>query len=262
MIQNEETANRDKDLFAPIRVQYIVAQEFRALAITVREIFAGKRLGSTATVVVIVRNDTKCSWEVTTAHVGDTRAILVPLKSVVHNRTKGALSPFILTEDHRLDNFKEFQRVWEDHQQNEIYKKSGKRETVVACRKCCITGEVGPQVVLNETTGVSLMVTRSFGDCLASPAIIYEPEISFRELPDECKIIVASDGVWDVCNLEQVARLARSSSKASRIARKVCATAKEKRLYSGQRPDDISCLVVDLETKSSTAMRREVLVSG
>ena len=39
-------------------------------------------------------------------------------------------------------------------------KEYGQRLTVVAHRLCTSTGQVGPRVIFNEKTGVSLMVTR------------------------------------------------------------------------------------------------------
>lgn len=53
----------------------------------------------------------------------------------------------------------------------------GDRKTLVAHRVCNATGRQGPEVVFNERTGVSTMVTRSFGDSLGATALIDEPEV-------------------------------------------------------------------------------------
>ena len=56
----------------------------------------------------------------------------------------------------------------------------GERRTLIAHRVCNATGRQGPEVVFNEQTGVSTMVTRSFGDSLGSDAITDEPEVRVR----------------------------------------------------------------------------------
>ncbi len=61
---------------------------------------------------------------------------------------------------------------------------AGSRRSVVANRVSNVTGRVGPRVVLNEATGVSLMVTRTIGDSLGPSALTSVPELVHATVPD------------------------------------------------------------------------------
>ena len=109
-----------------------------------------QRMGSTATILLAQQISDGKGWAVTCAWVGDSRAATV---------LPGGVLCESISEDHRLELPREEARVMEYHK-SEGLKLPGQRLTVVANRVCNTTGQVGPRVVFNEKTGVSLMMTR------------------------------------------------------------------------------------------------------
>ena len=77
------------------------------------------------------------------------------------------------------------------HDSEQQSAEQGQRLTVVANRVCSTTGQLGPRVVFNETTGVSLMVTRALGDPMAASAIVAIPEHSFKIVPPASRSVRA-----------------------------------------------------------------------
>ena len=130
-----------------------------------------QRAGSTATVIALQRLPSE--WKVQCSWVGDSRAATITLSGSADN----------LNEDHRLDLPRELERVMEIHKSEESSAPQGERLTVVANRVCNTTGQVGPRVVFNEKTGVSLMVTRALGDPLGASAVICRPDFASRVVP-------------------------------------------------------------------------------
>ena len=71
----------------------------------------------------------------------------------------------------------------------------------------------GPVVIFNEVTGVSLMVTRSLGDSLGPAAVLDTPQhATAPALPAGSRVVVASDGVWDVIDTHQAAAIVKVRS--------------------------------------------------
>jgi len=107
---------------------------------------------------------------------------------------------------------------------------------------------VGPECVFAHTGGVSLQVTRSIGDAYAARSVIAEPDvvsfsISRREY---CRFVLGSDGIFEVMDEQEIAKFTAKISSPAKAAAKLAAHAKQKRLYSGQTPDDITVIIVDL----------------
>lgn len=131
-----------------------------------------QRVGSTATILMLQKLGRE-SWSLSCAWVGDSRAAIILPTGTGES----------INEDHRLELERENKRVMEVHLSEEKGAAQGQRLTVVANRVCNLTGQVGPRVVFNEKTGVSLMVTRALGDPLGASAIISEPDINARAAP-------------------------------------------------------------------------------
>lgn len=108
--------------------------------------------------------------------------------------------------------------------------------------------------IFSASTGESTCFTRSIGDPGAARAVIAEPSFERKELvvPEggTVRIVVASDGVWDVGKPGKVAAKANEGSHNSLFgttpADKVAAWAHNTRLSLSLRMDDISVAVLDL----------------
>ena len=97
-----------------------------------------------------------------------------------------------------------------------------------------------------------LQMTRSIGDWLAPDLVLPDPE--FLELDTVvsgafCRVILASDGLWDVCSHQTAAKVARKHETPQEAADALLAIAK--RAYIKERGlervgDDTSVVVVDL----------------
>ena len=106
-----------------------------------------------------------------TAHVGDSRAVMVTLEE-----------SFDLTSDHKPSNASEKERV-------EL-----------------LGGRIIQYGVL-RVQGV-LAVTRALGDFSLRPYVSNVPAVGFVELTGrECFVVLASDGLWDVLDHGDVAAL-------------------------------------------------------
>jgi len=208
--------------------------------------FPSHRIGSTATALVLARSPGAFAWQVAAAWVGDSRAILVPKDGGGGGLDVGD-GAVALTEDHRTDLPRERERVLKV-QAAEKDAPRGKRKTVLARRVCDKTGMVGPEVLYNEATGVSLMVTRTIGDPLRAEAVLAEPELGFFEARDGDWLVLASDGVWDVMSNKDVADVVRKGKDPTRAAVQVATAAKQRRLYGALAPDDISVYVIEINS--------------
>ena len=153
---------------------------------------SSNRDGSTATVVLLERD--LDGWNCTCAWVGDSRAIIID---------KSCGKVIRLSEDHRLELDRERKRVMDFHDRETSMGVHQPRKTVVTStpiEKSRLRPWSNTEIlerVLNESTGVSLMLTRALGDCLASPAISAVPDINSCHCSNSSRIIIASDGVWD-----------------------------------------------------------------
>ena len=115
------------------------------------------------------------------------------------------------------------------------------------------SGQKGPEAVLNEENGVSLMVTRSLGDPYGSAAVIPHPQIIRPRSPNlgigvprGTRFILASDGLWDVMSSENAANHIRKVSDPLKAAGKLAAIAQNRWMNTLRRIDDIAVSVIDL----------------
>ncbi|GBG34060.1 Protein phosphatase 1L [Hondaea fermentalgiana] len=196
-------------------------------------------------------DETQCK----AAWCGDCRAIMITQDGSVDQ----------LTLDHRIEvNDPERVRIEEaDHAPRSglLESELWRRETERASR----SGEVlrphsfigrrhlngvpvGPAVVFSHSGGVSLQVTRSIGDTYAARSVIAEPDIVSFSIPrgEYARFVLASDGIFEVLDTQDVARFVAKIGSPAKAAAKLAAHAKQKRLYGGMAPDDITAVVVDI----------------
>lgn len=226
----------------------------------------GERTGTTATIVsVIVSDKTQSATgevepKVLCACVGDSRAILVaPGGKVVEP----------MSIDHNMNNPDEVQRICETSRRHML--ETGNIRTSFMVRRASPDGvECGPlalfkvcgaperlKVYENASSGdlsvrdrlelgISTLVTRALGDQHASRSISCIPEIAAFGCPVGSRIIIASDGMWDVVSSERAAALVRRIRDPRLAARKLVATARRSRQYAGRSNDDIAVVVLDV----------------
>jgi len=123
----------------------------------------------------------KCGgYHVTTANVGDSRIVLGSINTATsNNNTKTtAVTATRLTTDHRLDDPTEVARI---ERTGDGFLWKG--------RVCGI-----------------LAVTRSLGDQILKPYVIAHPSVR-EELVENCFLIVACDGLWDVLTDQEAVAL-------------------------------------------------------
>ena len=139
------------------------------------------------------------------ANVGDSSCALL-----------GKTNEFITTED-KCTNKKEIKR---------IEKEGGK--------------------IIDGRLGGILAVSRGLGDFdLKSKGLICEPHIIKRLIDHNLNYcVLASDGVWDVLNPDEVAKIAEKNKKIDNLARIIVETAIDR-----GSEDNISCIVVELNKR-------------
>lgn len=194
------------------------------------------------------------------AWAGDSRCILVDGDSVLD-----------LTDDHRVDSHKgEQDRIrstdnghrpgladtefWKEQEASAKDPAKLRRRTFLGRRR-----ENGPLVLFAHSGGVSLQISRSLGDVMAARSAIPTPEIRTIKQQGEFKagrFVMASDGVWDVMESDAVAKFVRKYKDPKLAASKLAAYAKNKRVYKGLYPDDISVVVVDVNSNREGDSRK------
>ena len=139
--------------------------------------------GSTCICIFIIENKVIC------ANCGDSRAILVTEDK--YNVNKNLI--FNLSIDHKPDLKEEASRIFKNNGRIDRHFEDGIRS--------------GPlRVWLKNENIPGLAMTRSIGDMIASKVgVICEPEIIEYTINQNSKfIVIASDGLWEVCTNEEV----------------------------------------------------------
>ena len=122
----------------------------------------------------------------------------------------------------------------------------------------------GPQDEEGDDVAIqyAVMFTRSMGDAdaHANLGVIAEPEVRASRLRPgkELFFVLATDGVWDTMSNEQVADCVSHSTGPQAAAEAVTAQARWAwSMRSGERKDDITCVVVWLRWMDESEARRE-----
>ena len=91
-------------------------------------------------------------------------------------------------------------------------------------------------------------MSRSIGDRGAARGCIATPEINTVTVAGGhgARVVVCSDGVWDVYSSEKAMTSLKGYTQPEAAARRICKVAREKREYGGKALDDISAIVVDI----------------
>ena len=202
--------------------------------------------GSTAVVAVLSLDS------ILLAHVGDSRAMVGRFASNYSGKKLSKAKVLALTSDHKPDRPDENERVCN----------SGGR--VCASPHHVVNMENATQRVWSKNKnlcGPGLAVSRSFGDAMAhSCGVTSIPEVRlYKFQPEDRWICIATDGVWDVMSLNDVAGvvnaiLSRNPTKwnPQQAARMIVATARKRWRASPQangRVDDITALIIRLHIR-------------
>ena len=146
--------------------------------------------------------------KITVANVGDSRAVLV--------RCDGSVDP--LSYDHKPNSDSEKARI----------------------------ESLGGKVVFWGVWRVEgiLAVSRAIGDRMLKAYVSAQPDFVTADVtPDDTYMVIASDGLWDVIENDEVGRLCATIKNASKAAEYLCNEA-----YKRGSADNICVLVVDLRT--------------
>ena len=160
--------------------------------------------GSTGTVLLLYKdNDSKTGKSLICANVGDSKAYIINKKEMK-----------IITKDHKCSDAEEVKRIRD---------KGG--------------------IVFRERVFGTLMLTRSFGDKeMKKYGVLSTPDIFYHNIEEEdLFVIIASDGVWDVVEEEEIFKLSQNKISSSEFSKTIIKLAKERETH-----DNISCIVVKL----------------
>ncbi len=157
--------------------------------------------GSTATILLIFEKLNEKYYAC--ANVGDTQCYLIKKNSVIK-----------LSKDHKCSNKEEVERI----------KKNG-------------------GMVFNNRVFGSLMLTRSIGDReMKNYGVCSIPFINLNKInDDDLFFIIASDGVWDVINQNDISHICNYNKSSKEICEEII----HKSINDGTK-DNVSCIVVKL----------------
>ena len=185
------------------------------------------RLSGTTAVVTILQG-----VRLTTAWVGDSRAILL------RREAGGKLQGVSLTHDHKPTSSGELSR---------ILGAGGRVERLVDGDG----REIGPfRVWLSDSWIPGLAMSRALGDIVAhSVGVIAEPEVHSCDLSDSDEyLVIASDGVWEFMNAQDVANLITDGLHAEEACKRIVEAASERwKKINEISIDDISVVVARLK---------------
>jgi serine/threonine protein phosphatase PrpC len=230
------------------------------------------RTGTTATVVLIagsLKDPTRgARYTVTCAWVGDSRCCLVTPKGKVLR----------LSVDHHVSNNSERVRIEADSIEQAAV--TGLERSTFIARRANENGEEGPWALFNaqpnsytidedelsdelqQLSGAGLLdlsvrgrkratstlVTRALGDAHGSESLSATPEIiTVQNVKPGSRIIMGSDGLWDVFANDKAAAFIKGITDPRKAAAGLAKEAQQRRLYGGLSKDDITVFVVNVE---------------
>ena len=123
------------------------------------------------------------------------------------------------------------------------------RTTLVQPRKNAAGEKVGP-VALTSRQGVSIMMTRSIGDRNAARTCVCVPDFYKIIIPkgEYARVLLGSDGMWDVMPNTMAASYSLKQKELQQASQFVVYRARELREEAPMRIDDITCIVIDINT--------------
>ena len=160
--------------------------------------------GSTGTVLLLFKDPSSPTGKsLLCANVGDSKAYLITKEEMI-----------LITKDHKCNDQNEVKRI----------RDSG-------------------GVVFRERVFGTLMLTRSFGDKeMKKYGVLATPDIFEKNIESgDWFVVMASDGVWDVVEENEIFKMAQSGISSNDFSKKIVNLAKERDTH-----DNISCIVVKL----------------
>ena len=130
-----------------------------------------------------------------------------------------------------------------------------KKEMILLTKdhKCCDANEVKRirdkgGIVFRERVFGTLMLTRSFGDKeMKKYGVLSTPDIYIKNVEkDDLFIVIASDGVWDVVEENEILKMTQEGISSNDFSKKIVNLAKERDTH-----DNISCIVIKLNKNNS-----------
>jgi serine/threonine protein phosphatase PrpC len=187
--------------------------------------------GTTA-VTLAAEGDRHGNYKLSIAWVGDSRCIAI--RNGEHT---------FATEDHKPSLRREAERVEEQ------------RETsFIGVFQLCVDGPKSPLQLFSGTGSGCTAMTRSIGDKDKARCLIAAPDIEevIVKPGEHVRVILASDGVWDVMNNEAVRLVTNEVADAFECAKILAWHARRRREAKRMRLDDISVTVVDFNAPIGT----------
>ena len=185
-------------------IKQIVISSFEKIDKEINEQNFKNETGSTGTVLLLYKDKNSPSGKsILSANVGDSKAYLI---------TKREMK--LITKDHKCNDSNEVQRI----------RDSG-------------------GIVFRERVFGTLMLTRSFGDKeMKKYGVLSTPDIFLKNIEDDdLFVIIASDGVWDVVEEDEIFKMAKVKISSNDFSKKIVNLAKERDTH-----DNISCIVIKL----------------
>ena len=182
----------------------VVKNSFEKIDKEINNLNFKNETGSTGTILLLFKdNNSKTGKSLICANVGDSKAYLINKKEMK-----------LITKDHKCNDANEVKRI---------------RDT--------------GGVVFRERVFGTLMLTRSFGDKeMKKYGVLSTPDIFSKNIEDDDMfVIIASDGVWDVVEEDEIFKMSQEKISSSDFSKKIVQLAKERDTH-----DNISCIVVKL----------------
>ena len=165
-------------------------------------------VGSTGTIIFFYKEKNLSKKILICANVGDSKGFLIKKNTIIQ-----------ITKDHDCKDKTEVERI----------KKEG-------------------GVVFQGRVFGTLILTRSFGDKeMKKYGLISIPDIFNTQInEDDLYVVIASDGVWDVVNKEDIFEMAKKNLSSEEFSKIIIKTAKD----NGTR-DNVSCIVIKLNNNNN-----------
>ena len=192
------------DLINQENINNIVINSFKQIDKEINALNYKNETGSTGTVLLLFKDEKSTSGKsLLCANVGDSKAYLI---------TKTEMK--LITKDHKCNDPNEVQRIRDNG-----------------------------GVVFRERVFGTLMLTRSFGDKeMKKYGVLSTPDIFCKNVEtNDIFVIIASDGVWDVVEENEIFQMAQRGIPSNDLSKKIVNLAKERETH-----DNISCIVVKL----------------
>ena len=162
-------------------------------------------------------------------------AVTVTPRKLVYKTTK--------THDSDLPHFKDGERILIEGEEYERIH----RNSFIAKRKTANGEEKGPEALFGMYN-FSTNMTRSIGDRYGPRSCLAVPDISAVTIRknEYVRIVIASDGVWDVLKNSEVKDIVLLDRSPEDAAVRIVQRAYNEREYKKLRQDDITAIVVDV----------------